>query len=204
MRLRDSAIVGQLITRISGLIFSFGILLTLGHNLNLLNFSLLQICIAGIGICLWVLDFGSSSSLILNQGNNQPDKSRELLGLRILILSVTFIVLTICALIFIDLKTGLLISILSCLIATSAIRVSLFTPGFYQTGLSNKRVSINKAWLIHGETNTETLKHRFYRFRELESKIFHKYELGLYLFRNRLSKMSFLGLEIISHYDISE
>lgn len=101
--------VGQLITRISGLIFSFAILVTLVHSLNLSDFSLLQICIAGIGICLWVLDFGSSSSLILHQGKNQPDKLRELLGLRILILSTTLILLTICALIFTDLKTGLLI-----------------------------------------------------------------------------------------------
>lgn len=81
-------------------------------------------------------------------------------------------------------------SILSCLIATSAVRVSFFTPGFYQTGLNNKSLSANKAWLIHGETNTEILKHRFYRFRELESKIFHKYELCIYLLRNRLPKMS--------------
>lgn len=109
MRLRSSAIVGQLITRISSLLLSIGILVTLVHNLNLFDFSRLQICLSGIGICLWVLDFGSSSSLILNQGKNQPDKIRELLGLRILIVFGALILLTICALIFIDLTAGILI-----------------------------------------------------------------------------------------------
>jgi len=55
------------------------------------------------------LDFGSSSSLIINQGKNQPDKIRELLGLRILIISGALILLTFCALIFMNLRAAILL-----------------------------------------------------------------------------------------------
>jgi len=95
-------------------------------------------------------------------------------------------------------------SILSCLIATSAVRVSFFTTGFYQTGLDNKSLVPNKAWLIHGEINTKISKHRLYRFRELKSKIFHKYELSIYLLKNLLLKTPIFGLERIRQHDISQ
>jgi len=79
-------------------------------------------------------------------------------------------------------------SILSCLIATSAVQVSFFTPGFYQTGINNKNLSPDKAWLTHGEVGTAISKHRIDRLDDLKSRIFHKYELGIYLLRNRLPK----------------
>jgi len=109
MSLRSPALVGQLVTRISSFLFSVGILITLVHNLNLPDFTRLQLYLSGIGICLWVLDFGSSSSLIINQGKNQPDKIRELLGLRILIISGALILLTFCALIFMNLRAAILL-----------------------------------------------------------------------------------------------
>jgi len=104
----SAALIGQLITRVSSLLLSFGILITLVNYLNLSDFSRLQIYLSVIGIILWVLDFGSSNSLILNQGKNQLDKIRELLGLRILMVSAALVLLTICVSIFIDLKAGLL------------------------------------------------------------------------------------------------
>ncbi len=78
-------------------------------------------------------------------------------------------------------------SILSCLIAISAIRVSFFRPGFYGGGIDNGDLLPEEAWVVHGESES----HPPIRFRsaiDIKSKIFHKIELASFLLTRKFCK----------------
>ena len=78
-------------------------------------------------------------------------------------------------------------SILSCLIALSAIRVSFFLPGFYGGGIDNGDLLPEEAWVVHGERES----HPPIRFRspiDIKSKILHKIELASFLLTRKFYK----------------
>ncbi len=77
-------------------------------------------------------------------------------------------------------------SILSCLVAVSEVQVALLPSGFFQTGSVNKS-SQSEAWLIHGETNILNESKIVSFLSSLKSRLFHKFELGFFLFHTFFS-----------------
>ena len=87
-------------------------------------------------------------------------------------------------------------SVLSCLIATSKVRTSKFTQGFYQTGVDNGNLTVESAWLVHGEIRSLGNLARISRFKSWRSFLFHKYELIKFVITNFVSQVFRVVLKI--------
>ena len=87
---------------------SFGILSLLVRNLAITDFSRIQVLLGALGICLWVLDFGSANRLILNHGKSKASELRRIFFIRLVISTGVLVVI----LLFVSVTAGLSTAIL--------------------------------------------------------------------------------------------
>ena len=85
-------------------------------------------------------------------------------------------------------------SILSCLIASSQVQVSFFPPGFFGSGLDNGALKPGDAWIIHGEVEALSVAKMSQFFSKAKTFIYHKFELGLFLFMQQRPEFDVLSI----------
>ena len=85
-------------------------------------------------------------------------------------------------------------SILSCLIASSQVQVSFVPPGFFGSGLDNGALKPGDAWIIHGEVEALSVAKMSQFFSKAKTFIYHKFELGLFLFMQQLRSIALFQL----------
>ncbi len=76
-------------------------------------------------------------------------------------------------------------SIISCMIASERIKVGSLPLGFYQGGVDNGDVTISNSWMATGIEDFAVLSNSRKHLLHLKTFLFHKFQLGLYLFRLR-------------------